>query len=478
MQQQQQALHLYGKCNKCGFTQDALDHSGACINKRACGTRRMLCYICNASALQAELIRDDATQRMRCADAERDGCNERFAATQRMSACGHCGKYNWQGGNAAAALQSGNAKAVASGDGFMVVCCDPSGGASVNCAYCGKSIDPQAADLISKDDPSYRCAGGGCISAACDLCGAAEWRLGVAERSYTSEDALRAGLVRVMPVWSASNLQCVDKHACAARIAARSGADVAQCGLCGADRQQADLARHGFGHGALRCADLNKCFDVVYSQCAACGVAGYYGYEFDGITDMPRLIYNGKKALPYCQQAACEYKRGKAERRRSVALHKINSSKQVGFARNPSESEFQEWTCSVASGAKWRYYHTVIPRLSRRGYPDLHLVKKPYSVFAELKTQSGVLTAMQAEWQEELLASGAIAVTWRPGMRQSIAEFLANPRQYIERHGGAPHDVYVPDQQSAGCILCGAATNIKQDGTYFATCRKCRELAE
>lgn len=57
------------------------------------------------------------------------------------------------------------------------------------------------------------------------------------------------------------------------------------------------------------------------------------------------------------------------------------------------------------------------------GFTDLILVRNRV-IFAELKTNNGVLRANQEKWIERLREAGAVAVVWRPCMWAEIMETL------------------------------------------------------
>ena len=67
----------------------------------------------------------------------------------------------------------------------------------------------------------------------------------------------------------------------------------------------------------------------------------------------------------------------------------------------------------------WRVYHTHDSRKSAAGFPDLVLVRKGVLVFAELKSEKGVVSTEQQEWLRDLSIvathTGAVgACVWRP----------------------------------------------------------------
>lgn len=102
-----------------------------------------------------------------------------------------------------------------------------------------------------------------------------------------------------------------------------------------------------------------------------------------------------------------------------------------------TESEFQDAVIELANWSQWFVHHDRPARtkegwrtaiIGDPGYPDLHIVRAPRSVFAELKTDSGALTEAQEVWLLALAACGHEVYLWRPDDLESIAEIL-NPAQ-------------------------------------------------
>jgi hypothetical protein len=81
-----------------------------------------------------------------------------------------------------------------------------------------------------------------------------------------------------------------------------------------------------------------------------------------------------------------------------------------------SEKAFQAAVVGFAQRLNFLVYHTYDSRRSKAGYPDLHLVHATTgrSLFRELKTQRGTVTAEQQEWLTALAAGGADVAVWRP----------------------------------------------------------------
>lgn len=63
----------------------------------------------------------------------------------------------------------------------------------------------------------------------------------------------------------------------------------------------------------------------------------------------------------------------------------------------------------------WRIYHTRDSRGSYSGFPDLTMVRGPRLVFAELKSDRGIVSSEQAEWLAALRRVEVVEVAvWRP----------------------------------------------------------------
>lgn len=73
---------------------------------------------------------------------------------------------------------------------------------------------------------------------------------------------------------------------------------------------------------------------------------------------------------------------------------------------------------AIVDGARvlgWLSYHTWLSKHSAPGFPDLVLMRPPRLILAELKSQTGVLTAAQGVWQAGLVACpGVEYYLWRP----------------------------------------------------------------
>jgi hypothetical protein len=89
-----------------------------------------------------------------------------------------------------------------------------------------------------------------------------------------------------------------------------------------------------------------------------------------------------------------------------------------------SEKGFQHQVLFFAALCQWRRYHTWDARRSEPGYPDLTLVRGPRLVFAELKTETGRLSAAQRNWIGALGETPAEVYCWRPSDWADIQRVL------------------------------------------------------
>lgn len=93
-----------------------------------------------------------------------------------------------------------------------------------------------------------------------------------------------------------------------------------------------------------------------------------------------------------------------------------------------TERQFQAQVIELARIRGWRVYHPFLSKWSERGFPDLTMVRRRDGrlLFAELKSEKGVVSDAQAEWIDLLLAvTGNVDVfVWRPSDWPQIEEAL------------------------------------------------------
>ncbi len=81
-----------------------------------------------------------------------------------------------------------------------------------------------------------------------------------------------------------------------------------------------------------------------------------------------------------------------------------------------TEASWQQQVTDLADILGWRWYHTHDSRRSPAGFPDLVLVnvRRGRTIFAELKTDRGKVSAAQQQWLDDLDAASQETYVWRP----------------------------------------------------------------
>lgn len=84
--------------------------------------------------------------------------------------------------------------------------------------------------------------------------------------------------------------------------------------------------------------------------------------------------------------------------------------------RSPlSEKLYQDRTViPLATQLGWWVYHPHLSKFSRRGWPDLSMLRRDRALFAELKSDSATLSPEQADVIERMRAAGLEVYVWRP----------------------------------------------------------------
>jgi len=79
------------------------------------------------------------------------------------------------------------------------------------------------------------------------------------------------------------------------------------------------------------------------------------------------------------------------------------------------EKDFQRSVEEVAQSFGWATYHTYDSRRSTAGFSDHTMVRQGRLIFAELKTQKGIVRKSQKEWLDMLREVEHLEVyLWRP----------------------------------------------------------------
>jgi len=105
------------------------------------------------------------------------------------------------------------------------------------------------------------------------------------------------------------------------------------------------------------------------------------------------------------------------------------NGRAVGPVQTPapefeSEKDFQSWVIEQAESNGWDWYHTFNSKRSKSGYPDLMMWRERV-LFAEVKSEDGVVSATQANVIDDLRAAGAEVYVWRPSDMLEVVRVLA-----------------------------------------------------
>lgn len=95
------------------------------------------------------------------------------------------------------------------------------------------------------------------------------------------------------------------------------------------------------------------------------------------------------------------------------------------------EQEFQVFVINLARQLGWYVYHTHDSRGSEAGFPDLTLVRDQVLLFAELKRESGRVTAAQQRVHRLFEGAGHPVLVWRPSDWPAVVETLNDPAGVI-----------------------------------------------
>lgn len=79
------------------------------------------------------------------------------------------------------------------------------------------------------------------------------------------------------------------------------------------------------------------------------------------------------------------------------------------------EDQLQEKIIQLCGWLHLKCFHVYDSRKSAGpGFPDLVIVGRGGTIFAELKSDTGKVSVKQQEWHDALVRSGAEAYIWRP----------------------------------------------------------------
>jgi hypothetical protein len=79
-----------------------------------------------------------------------------------------------------------------------------------------------------------------------------------------------------------------------------------------------------------------------------------------------------------------------------------------------TEKQLQAAVMKLAKLRGFEVFHPAVSQFSAAGWPDLVLSRPDRTLFRELKSAKGKLTAAQEGWLDRLRLSGLDADVWRP----------------------------------------------------------------
>ena len=101
----------------------------------------------------------------------------------------------------------------------------------------------------------------------------------------------------------------------------------------------------------------------------------------------------------------------------------VNGKATQTVVETVTEKEFMAAVLSKAKSLGWVCYHTRDSRKSQAGYPDLTMARERL-ICAELKTETGQVSAAQANWLTALAEAGVECYVWRPSRWSELLNVL------------------------------------------------------
>lgn len=90
-----------------------------------------------------------------------------------------------------------------------------------------------------------------------------------------------------------------------------------------------------------------------------------------------------------------------------------------------SERDFQGFVVAYAQMRGWMVWHDNDSRGNVPGWPDLVLVRDGALIFAELKSEKGIVSKAQQAWLAALGGvEGVVTHVWRPTDAEQVMEVL------------------------------------------------------
>ncbi|SRR6266496_2946438 len=103
----------------------------------------------------------------------------------------------------------------------------------------------------------------------------------------------------------------------------------------------------------------------------------------------------------------------------------VGNGRRSRLLAHVPERDFLQQVKDLAGFSGWLAYHTLDSRGSDQGFPDLVLIRGGRVVFAELKSEAGKPSQVQARWLLGLAIAGAEVYLWRPRNWSQIEAVLS-----------------------------------------------------
>ena len=129
---------------------------------------------------------------------------------------------------------------------------------------------------------------------------------------------------------------------------------------------------------------------------------GKLPWVVDGINSRSVICPNCRAAINASCRLLDEY--GAPTNMKASGPHRdrVRAAQRRALNRSIPEAEFMQNIIDQATLRGWLVFHAYDSRRSRRGFPDLCLVRGDVALFLECKTEDGRTTKEQEQWIERL----------------------------------------------------------------------------
>lgn len=156
-----------------------------------------------------------------------------------------------------------------------------------------------------------------------------------------------------------------------------------------------------------------------------------------------------------------------------VYLHPGSALPFTTRMESVNETQFQSEVISLAEDLGHLIFHSTDSRRDiGPGFPDLVIVGRHRTIFAELKSASGDLFTEQVQWKYRLIATGMYWVLWRPkdlenGYVEAVLRELLQPhrgqcQQWHRLHGASEQPLAMRIPRKVGVDLLEISVDLLQ----------------